>query len=194
MRKSMMQTITYNGWNCVRLADAGLELLITRDVGPRVIRCGVPGGANLFAEIAGEQGGRGEPEWRIRGGHRLWVAPEGRLWSYEPDNLPVPVVEEIAGGVRLEQAPGAITRIAKRLEVTLDPATHRATLRHTLVNCGQAAVTCAPWALSVMAPGGEAIIPLPPKIGHTERLTPNQNWSLWGYTDLTDPRWRIGSR
>jgi hypothetical protein len=40
-----------------------------------------------------------------------------------------------------------------------------------------------------MAPGGMEIIPFPKKISHTDRLTHNQGWSLWGYTDFSDPRW-----
>jgi hypothetical protein len=35
---------------------------------------------------------------------------------------------------------------------------------------------------------------LPQKLSHAGLLTHNQNWSLWGYTDLSDPRWTIGQR
>ena len=55
-------------------------------------------------------------------------------------------------------------------------------------------MSLSPWALSVMAPNGMAILPLPAKIPHTKCLTHNQEWSLWGYTDFTDKRWTLGSR
>jgi len=53
----------------------------------------------------------------------------------------------------------------------------------------------APWALSVMAGGGRAILPLPPRAPVApNRLLPEGVLSLWCYTDLADPRWRIGTK
>ena len=189
-----MEPVTFNGWKCVRLANREVEAIVTCDVGPRIIRFGFVGGPNVFAEIKGQQGGRGEAEWQLRGGHRLWVAPEAKPWSYEPDNEPYEAVEAVAGGVRVRQKPGPVTRIAKQMEIVLDSSRNEVTVKHTLTNRSGRPVECAPWALSVMGPRGQAIIPLPKHIAHTDRLLPNQSWSLWGYTDFTDPRWTLGSR
>jgi hypothetical protein len=52
----------------------------------------------------------------------------------------------------------------------------------------------APWALSVMAEGGKAIIPLPPRGSHTENLLPTNILTLWAYTDMQDPRWTLGTK
>lgn len=189
-----MEMVKFNGWERnVRLANREVELIVTADVGPRVLRFAFQGGPNVFAEIPGQQGGTGEKEWMIRGGHRLWVAPEEKPATYEPDNDPV-AVTEIPHGVRTDQKPGPITRVAKRMEITLAPDRREVRILHTLTNRGRKPVLLAPWALTVMAPGGMAIIPLPKKISHAERLTHNQEWSLWGYTDLSDPRWTLGSR
>lgn len=188
-----MENIVFNGWKCVRLANREIEIVVTCDIGPRIIRCGYIGETNLFAEIPGQQGGQGEPEWQLRGGHRLWVAPEAKPWSYELDNVPCEV-DAIAGGVRVRQKPGPITRIAKQMEITLESGRNQVTVKHTLTNKGGKPVECAPWALSVMGLNGQSIIPLPAKISHTERLLANQNWSIWGYTDFADPRWTLGSR
>jgi hypothetical protein len=189
-----MEPVTFNGWKCVRLANRDIEAIVTCDVGPRIIRFGFIGGANLFAEIPGQQGGRGEAEWQLRGGHRLWVAPEAKPWSYELDNEPYEAVEAVAGGVRVRQKPGPVTRIAKEMEIVLDAGRNRLTVTHRLTNRGAKPVECAAWAPTVMGPGGQAIIPLPAHIPHSERLLPNQSWSLWGYTDFSDPRWTLGSR
>jgi hypothetical protein len=189
-----VESVVFNGWKCVRLANREIEVIVTCDVGPRIIRCAFIGGANLFAEYPEQQGRQGEPEWQIRGGHRLWVAPEAKPWSYELDNEPYEAVEAIAGGVRVRQKAGPVTRIAKQMEITLDATSNAVTVKHTLTNRGAKPVECAPWALSVMGPNGQSIIPLPAKIPHTERLLANQNWSIWGYTDFTDPRWTLGSR
>ncbi|MCL1887683.1 MAG: DUF4380 domain-containing protein [Kiritimatiellaeota bacterium] len=184
-----MENITFNGWNCIRLANGKVELIITRDVGPRVARFAFIKGKNVFAEVVGQQGGQGEDEYRVRGGHRFWIAPESMPWSYELDNVPYEAATKIKDGVRVRQAPGPVTKIAKQMDITLDPVEAKVKIRHTLTNRGKKAALCAPWALSVMAQKGQAIIPLPAKIAHTDRLTHNQQWSLWGYSDFSDPRW-----
>jgi hypothetical protein len=129
----------------------------------------------------------------IRGGHRLWVAPEEKPKSYEPDNAPV-AIRPIAGGIRAVQAPGALTLVQKTMDITLTERRNEAAVVHHLTNTGRRPVTLAPWALTVMAKRGLLIIPLPAKITHAARLTHNQNWSLWGYTDFSDPRWTLGAR
>ncbi len=189
-----MEKVKFNGWNALRLANGQVELVITRDVGPRVVRFAFLGGKNVFAEIPEHQGGMHEKEWMNRGGHRFWIAPEAKPWSYELDNEPYESAEEIANGIRTKQAPGPVTKIAKQMEITLDPKEAKVSLCHTLTNCGATAVKCAPWALSVMGLNGQAIIPLPKRIPHTDRLTHNQSWSLWGYTDFSDSRWTLGGR
>lgn len=189
-----MERVTFNGWeSCVRLANAEVELVVTTAVGPRVVRFAYRGARNLFAEIDGQQGGRGERDWMIRGGHRLWVGPEKKPDSYELDNVPV-AVEAIPGGVRTTQAKGPLTGVVKQMEITLAADSNTVTVVHRLMNAGDKPARLAPWALTVMAPDGMAVIPLPAKIAHTERLTHNQEWSIWGYTDFSDPRWTLGSR
>ncbi|MFO7871895.1 MAG: hypothetical protein R6V03_10760 [Kiritimatiellia bacterium] len=189
-----METVEFNGWtDNIRLANKKVELIITRNVGPRVIRFGYIGEKNVLGEIPGQQGGMGEDEWMIRGGHRLWIAPEEKPKSYELDNTPIEA-EEIPGGVKTVQPPGPITGIVKSMEIALAPDSNVVTVDHILTNNGEGAVEPAPWALSVMCLNGTAVIPLPHKIPHTERLTHNQEWSLWGYTDFSDPRWTIGRR
>jgi len=189
-----MERVTFNGWNvCVRLANAEVELIITTAVGPRIVRFGFIGERNLFAEFEGQQGGSGEAEWMIRGGHRLWVAPEAKPTTYELDNFPI-AVEAIPNGVRTSQPTDAHSGIHKTMAITLDHGSNAVKVVHTLTNENEAAVVCAPWALSVMAPDGMEVIPLPARIPHTDRLTHNQEWSLWGYTDFTDPRLSLGAR
>ena len=80
------------------------------------------------------------------------------------------------------------------MDITLAERRNEVTVVHRLTNKGRQAITLAPWALTVMAKRGMAIIPLPKKMSHAGLLTHNQNWSLWGYTDLSDPRWTIRQR
>lgn len=187
-----MNKTKFNGWDCVKLANRDVELIVTTEVGPRIARFAFKGKQNVMAEL-GRPGGRGEKTWQIRGGHRLWLAPEVKPLTYELDNVPVKVAA-IPNGVRTAQAPGPLTGVQKKMAITLDPKRNSVRIVHTLTNRGRKPVTLAPWALTVMAPKGMAIIPLPAKIPHTARLTHNQEWSIWGYTDFADSRWTLGSR
>src|SRR5258705_2050461 len=87
-----IEKINFKGWaNSWRMTNGAVELVITGDVGPRIIRYAFVGGRNLFKEIPGEIGGSGESTFRNRGGHRLWVGPEVGPPSpvtYPADNSP----------------------------------------------------------------------------------------------------------
>lgn len=189
-----MERIDFNGWNdAVKLSNQDVEVVITTQVGPRVARVAFKGERNCFAEMQGQQGGCGESEWMIRGGHRFWIAPELKPRTYELDNEPVKV-DLVDDGIRTIQNPGPLSGCVKQMDVRLSQHDNRIEVCHTLTNASDTTVNVAPWALSVMAPGGMAILPMPAYIAHTERVLHNQEWSLWGYTDLSDTRWTLGQR
>ncbi len=189
-----MEKITYHGWpNCVRLANNTIELVVTTDVGPRIIHFGFVGGENEFATVPDQLGQTGGDVWQIYGGHRFWHAPEAQPRTYFPDNAPV-TVEAHAGFVRFIQPPESTTGLQKEIDITLSPSGAQATVTHRLTNHTLWPVELAPWALSVMAPGGTAVLPLPPRGSHAENLLPNTRLILWPYTNMADPRWHWGER
>ena len=189
-----MEIIEYGGWKRnVRLANPKIELVATLDCGPRIIHLAVPGGPNVFKQYADQMGKAGEAAWQIRGGHRLWFAPEDPVATYFPDNGPVQV-EELPRGIRLRPAPETANGIQKEIDITLDKKRPRVRLRHRILNIGSQLVRLAPWALSVMAPGGTMILGLPPRGSHPKDLLPNQTITLWPYTDLGDARLKCGTR
>jgi len=178
----------YGGWpNCYRLSNGLIDLVVTTDVGPRIIRFGFVGGENEFKEYTETLGQAGGDSWRIYGGHRLWVAPEDRLRTYVPDNERVRF-EGRGDCVRLTQTADAITGIEKTIEIRVAPDKPEVRVLHTLTNRGANPLIAAPWALSVMAPGGEAVIPVPPRSFDAGNLLPTSAIALWPYTDLSDPR------
>ncbi len=187
-----MERVSCYGWkNCWRLNNTAVELIVTADVGPRVIHFGLPGGANEFHVFSADAGRTGDAAWRPYGGHRLWVAPEHPQRSYVPDNAPVQTTP-LPGGLRASPATEALTGVRKELDVTLVDHAPAAVVTHRLINESDHPVELAPWALSVMAPGGVAILPLPPRGRFPEQLLPNGVLTLWAYTDLADPRWVFG--
>jgi hypothetical protein len=198
-----VEQVEYQGWaHNLRLHNGDAELIVTLDVGPRVISYRLDGGKNVFKNYEDQLGGTGEPEWMIRGGHRLWAAPEDTTRTYAPDNGPVTWQPIGPGTVRLTPRPEAAYGLQKEIDVRLEPSGSRATLVHRIRNVGPQPTDLAPWALTVMAPGGVEVIPLPPKRPHPgspknarspAEFAPDQHYALWPYTDFRDPRWTFGS-
>ncbi len=186
-----MEKVQYRGWpTCYRLANEVIELIATGDVGPRIIRFGFTGQGNEFKEFEEMMGLTDGDQWRIYGGHRLWHAPESMPRTYTPDNDPVAVSEQ-AGVVRIVPPVETTTGLQKEIDLTLSPSEAHVRVVHRLRNAGAWTIKAAPWALSVMAPGGTAILPVP-QTG--DGLLPTSAIGLWPYTRMTDPRWTWGDR
>jgi hypothetical protein len=188
-----MEVVNFGGWpNCVRLANDEIELIVTTDVGPRIIRAGFIGEQNLFHVSDATLGLTGDAEWHGYGGHRLWHAPEASPRSYTPDNEPV--AHEWDGKSLTLRSVDAPNGIGKELRITLSPSSRDVRIDHRLINLGPWPVELAVWAVSAMAPGGRAVFPLHDFIPHPDALTPAMPLVLWHFADMSDPRWTWGRR
>lgn len=189
-----IKSVEYGGWpNCTQMSNGIIDLIITRDVGPRVIRLGLVGQPNEFYEDPQTLGAMGDSDWHIYGGHRLWHAPEHLQRTYHADNHPV-TVEQSGDHLTVTQPVEPNTGMVKQMEFGM--AADRAHVRvvHRLTNTNLWDVQAAPWALSVMAAGGKVVFPLPPRGSHSENLLPASTLTLWAYTNMADPRWYWGER
>lgn len=188
------EIVPHSGWNRnYLLSNAHLELIATLDVGPRILSLKNTGGENVFHTFEDQLGSSSETEWKIRGGHRLWIAPEDLERTYHIDNHPVehrknPDTNEVL----LDSIQETGGRILKTIGITLAPDAPRATIRHTVRNLDTQPTEVAAWALTVMRPGGIEVIPQPPLGEHPRDLLPNRAMILWPYTDMSDPRWHFG--
>lgn len=184
---------SYKGWeNCFRISNEIVELIALADVGPRIIHIGFLDGENHFAVVEETLGECGGCDWQVYGGHRLWHAPEETPRTYYPDNYPVPA--EIEGDtLKLSQDVEETTGVKKEIEISLDSSEPKVEIVHRLANTNLWPIQLAPWALSVMAPGGRAVVPLPPRGPHPENLLPTSSIAIWPYTNMADPRWHWGS-
>ncbi len=182
--------------NSLRISNGVVELILTTDYGPRILKYGFVGDPeenNLFGRWDGVTARTPLGDWHIRGGHRLWIAPEATPKSYDPDNRPVPF--RIEGSlVFLEPEPEPHTHIRKALTVILDKTGTGVEVIHRLTNEGLFPVEMSVWAVSVMNTGGIAIFPQPPFVPHSEKVEPVRPLAMWAYTDFTDPRWTWGKR
>jgi hypothetical protein len=192
----MIEKISWHGWNNVyRMWNGTVELLVLADVGPRIIWYGFRDGENLLHEVAADLGSCGGNEFRLYGGHRLWVSPEVER-TYFPDNHPVTVEHQ---GNRAcftapveNTAPG--TNLQKELQVQLEETGSSVHLRHRVTNHDKHRSELAPWTPTMMKAGGRAILPLPPRVAmDKEHYLSVGPLTLWSFTDLADPRWRLGT-
>jgi hypothetical protein len=186
------QTTLENWKNCIQVSNPHISLIATADVGPRIISFGLSGKRNIFFHDQGQIGLTGGTEWHAYGGHRFWIAPEDTRTLF-PDNRPVGVQHQPAGiclTAPLEESNGFQKSI--QLELATDaPHVH---LTHTLSNQSSLSQSAAPWALTVMAPGGTVILPHSPREDWPAKLTAQNTLSLWSYTTMSDPRWTWGDR
>lgn len=178
---------------CARITNDKVEVYVTLDLGPRIIRYAICGKENMMFEntdldidCAGpdfDEFYYKDARWRIYGGHRMWLSPEGRPRSYYPDNEPV-AYEIIENGI--------ITRPNKqignqvRYEITVTMAEDgEVNVKHIVYNENAFDIDCAIWALSVTDKNGLLAIP------QTQRdtvLLPNRVMTLWSYSKMNDSR------
>lgn len=183
-----VEKTAYAGWpNCYRLSNGEVELVVTADVGPRIIRYGYVGGQNLFVELEEDLGQTGGDGWRLYGGSRLWVAPEDRVYSYGADNEPVEI--EVSGSKLTALARVENTGVQKRITVELADRGTEAIVTYGLANRTIWPLRIATWVLTMMNRGGIAVTTLPPRGTHPEILAPTNPVVLFAFTNMSDSRW-----
>jgi hypothetical protein len=169
-----------------------LRLEYLSQAGPRIVRLSLAGGSdNLLAETPDVSWDTPYGLYHLYGGHRLWCAPEKTGITSQPDDADLQI-ELISQGVRLIGARQPAGDISKILEVRLEAGRPGVSLRHRLTNHGNAPVELAPWAITQLPLGGQAILPQPTKPVDVDGLQPNRFLVLWPYTRWCDPRLKLG--
>jgi hypothetical protein len=186
-----VEKTAYKGWaNCYRVTNGEVELVVTSDVGPRIIRFGFVGGQNLFKEFPEQLGKTGEAQFQLRGGHRVWKAPEDPVATWAPDNVPVKI-EITSDGLVAREPVEPLTRLQKEIAIHLAPSGTQVTVIHRIANRSLFPLEFSVWAMSMMAQGGMAITGFPPRGHHPADLAATNPLVMWAYTDLSDKRWKF---
>jgi hypothetical protein len=192
----MIEKISWRGWKDVfRISNDTVQVLVLADVGPRIIGYGFNEDDNVLHEIASDAGLTGGGDFRLYGGHRLWVSPEVKR-TYFPDNRPVAVEQRddriLFTAPVEDSAPG--TNLQKHVEVQLPSRGSSLQLTHRVINLDKRPTELAPWTPTMLRAGGRAILPLPPRAAmDTDHYLSVGPLTLWSFTDLADPRWRLGT-
>jgi hypothetical protein len=186
-----VEKTSYKGWNnCYKVANGDVELIVTGDVGPRIIRFGFIGGQNLFKEYPEQLGKSGEEKFQLRGGDRVWKAPEDPVATWAPDNVPVEI--RVTPNGLVARAPiEPLTGLQKEIEIALASSGTEVTVSHRITNHSLFPLEFAPWVLTMMAQGGVAVTGFPPRGHHPQNLEATNPLVMWAYTNLADPRWKF---
>lgn len=187
-----------NYGECLCMSNGRAELLVTLDLGPRVISYRLLDGENVFfndverkvheyGEVFDTYFGKGE-EWFLYGGHRLWTSPE--LWpeTYLPQNSRIDYKETQNSVIFTPKTPDVVGQ-EHSMELGFLPD-GRVRVMHRVQNVSHKPQTFAMWALSVMDAGGMEILLQP---NRNAGLINNRVLSLWSYTDMNDERVYWGS-
>lgn len=168
---------------CLYITNEIVELIAPLSYGIRIGHFALFGGENVFYEQPKNMTDLTTPEgWRLRGGHRLWVAPESNL-TYYPDNAPIHY--EICGdSIVLTQQEDPWLQVKKSIQISFGTDAS-VQINHCIENTGAEDKNCSLWAVSAMAPGGVQHIPLKTYDGGA---MPRHWISMWSYTDLGDHR------
>ena len=181
----------YKGWkNCYHITNGEIEAIVTGDVGPRIIRFAFVGGQNLFKEFADQLGKSGEEKFQLRGGDRVWKAPEDPVATWAPDNVPVEI-QITATGLIAREPVEPLTKLQKEIEVRMAESGAGMMVIHRITNRGLFPLKFSVWALTMMAPGGVAVSGFPPRGKHPINLEATNPLVMWAYTNLGDRRWKF---
>lgn len=164
------------------MTDGKTEVGVALDFGIRIVHLSCAGMENLYYRQPDDLSDSFTMgDWRLYGGHRMWLAPEGDH-SYHPDNDPVSF-KTLSDGVIVEQTLDPRQNIVKSLKITFE-ADGALRLDHSFRNAGETVITGASWGVNTLDGGGEATVGFSGVAG----LNPSRTVSLWGDTNLNDSR------
>lgn len=174
----------------LRLTGAELELVVTLDVGPRIMHASLRGGPNMFADDCPlkEELPDGTT-FAYYGGHRVWHSPEAFPRSYVSDSHPLASCELYDDGILMVQHEEPWTHIVKSVEVRFGESS--VTVKSCLTNNGAWPIEMAVWSLFLGAPNGRLFLPV---VQRDAGLLPNKHYVTWSYSRLDDPRVHWGRR
>jgi hypothetical protein len=170
------------------LTDGDLRVGVVTDAGPRIAALHLGGGPNLLAELEGVTVSAGPegPTVALRGGHRMWVAPETAEHTYVDDDRPLDVDAD-RGEITVTRTHDGLRR-ALRVRI----ADGAVLLEHRLSNEATTPHRCAPWGITQFPTGGVGILPVGRAPRDPAGLQASGALVVWPYTDMNDPRLAFG--
>lgn len=188
MEANFSRLFYQNYGECACLENDCIRMIVTVDLGPRIISFSTRNGKNiLFEDVDREfcELNKGYGTWYAYGGHRLWTAPEVMPETYCPDH----------GKVDCDFSDGVLTLTPKptpfgkqfSIQVRMSGG-NSVQIVNRITNLTDQPQRFAPWSITSLSGGGTEIIPMCRK---NNGFLPNRVMSLWSYTDVSDDRFRL---
>jgi len=180
--------INHPVWGKALFADNGvIEIGIPLEFGIRIGHLSYKEEENLFYEQPNDLNDLCTPEgFRVRGGHRLWIAPESEK-EYFPDNSPI-TYEIKENTIRLFQAEDSWLGVKKSIEITFF-CDEEISIKHKVLNTEKRERKFSIWGVTSVAPCGKVFIPLRYR---ENGYDPLHKITMWDYTSLGDERVKYG--
>ena len=186
---------------CVSISNGVIEVYVTVDIGPRIIKFGYVDGANFMNDDRTLLGGKpmdkeytdffGEGRrWENLGGHRIWLSPESYPETYLPDDRKVDY-EITENGALFTPFADTEVGVQKSIEIKMDKDDSNMQVIMKVENIADKPQEFAIWALSVCSRDGDLIIPMNT---NDTGLLANRKIAVWPYTDLSDNRIYFGKK
>jgi hypothetical protein len=153
-----VRAVSFEGFAAIELRAGGLRLVIVHEVGPRIAWFGRDGGDNVLFWDRRGQHRRGD--WRMFGGHRLWLTRPGAdetEETYAPDGEPCRV--RTSRGRVVVTAPADPQRLARGLAIRARPGGFE--IEHRVENVGDMMWSGGIWALTCTAPSASTVYDIP---------------------------------
>ncbi|MCL6087483.1 MAG: hypothetical protein M1475_03640 [Actinobacteria bacterium] len=168
----------------IKISNDKLEIVVTLDIGPRIIYFSILNGKNILEDnvTISEKLPDGK-DWKIYGGHRVWHSPEVFPRSYISDGSPLEKYEKTNNGISMYQKTEPWTQIQKSIHVILFK--DRVKIINKLENKGAWPIEMAVWSLTVGSRGGMEVCPI---VQRNTGLLPNTYYVIWPYSKLNDKR------
>lgn len=198
MSKVSALEFVHDHWGkCVKISNGEIEIVVTVEFGPRIIRLAKVDGPNeLLEDIAGKAYVESEElekywgsyRWQNMGGHRLWHSPEDMPRTYIPHDLPI-TYEVLENGVTTSVD---VEKIGIRNVMTATMTDNGdITISHYATNISRWPMEFAPWCITVLEQGGLEIIPTSKK---DTGLLSNRTLMMWPYTNAKDSRFDMDNK
>jgi len=190
-----------NYGKCVQISNGIIDVVVTIDFGPRIVRFGFIGDANiLYNDLERkyvtrnpsmvERYGKDAAFYRY-GGHRVWLSPERMPETYYPDNEPV-IYGILPEGVSFTPVRQKRNEMQLSFEVIMGEDATDIMVVHSAKNCSKEKQNYALWSITMVNSGGVEIIPQ--NQDNSNALLPNRTISIWPYTDINDKRIFLGNK
>lgn len=199
-----VKEIQYENYGrCVQISNGLIDLVVTIEVGPRIVRFGFVNEENVLYNDLERKLVNHNPSIAERygknaafycyGGHRVWISPERMPESYYPDNDPV-VYGILTDGVSFTPARQKKNEIQLGFEIILGEGATDVMILHTAKNQSKENQTLALCAITMLNGGGTELIPQNRENTPDNLILPNRLLSYWPYTDLHDNRISLSNK